>query len=253
MNLLKNNILNCPTVLTSLSHEVRTHMNAIVAFSYLMKENSCDKSEREEFSNHVFSSCEQLIGLFDSFLDSALIDTGNSIPESKNCNLDNILFELFSELRESLIKNGHNDVELVTEIHYNNSVDLFIDKARITRVIRNLFQNSLKTTKSGYIKIGYNVSEDKVNFYVIDSGYGYFKSKEFLQTQDMNVSLSQDSDTYTAINLTLARNLIQMMGGSIYIECNGLNGTGIYFSIPSKNISGSGINSNNSINSMIAI
>ena len=49
---------------------MRTHMNAIVAFSFLMKDNGCNDSEREEFSNQILSSCEQLIGLFDSFLDS---------------------------------------------------------------------------------------------------------------------------------------------------------------------------------------
>ena len=39
MNSMKNNMINCPTILTGMSHEMRTHMNAIVAFSFLMKEN----------------------------------------------------------------------------------------------------------------------------------------------------------------------------------------------------------------------
>ena len=84
MDSSKNNMINCPTVLTGMSHEMRTHMNAIVAFSFLMKDNCCNNSEREEFSNQILNSCEQLIGLFDSFLDSAIIDTGNSKADSKN-------------------------------------------------------------------------------------------------------------------------------------------------------------------------
>ena len=61
------------------------------------------------------------------------------------------------------------------------------------------------------------------------------------------------NDTYTAINISLAKKLIQMLGGTICVECNGLTGTGIYFSIPAKIIVGSDININKYLNTMIAI
>jgi K+-sensing histidine kinase KdpD len=253
MNSLKNNMINCPTILTGMSHEMRTHMNAIVAFSFLMKENNCDNSEREEFSNQILNSCEQLIGLFDSFLDSAIIDAGNSKADLRICKLDNILDDLLSEFREEIRKEDSKDLELVTEIQFSNSTEVFIDKNRIFRVIRSLFQNSIKNTKSGYIKIGYFFRDDKLTFYVLDSGQGYFKCKEFLHTEDLNESLAQHNDTYTAINITLAKKLIQMLGGTIWIECNGLTGAGIYFSVPAKTIASSDININNYINTMIAI
>jgi signal transduction histidine kinase len=184
MNSLKNNMVNCPTILTGMSHEMRTHMNAIVAFSFLMNENSCNNSEREEFSKQILSSCEQLIGLFDSFLDSAIIDTGNSKGDSKEYRLDNILDELLSEFREVLSKECHKDMELVTEIQFSNSTDVIIDRNKIYRVIRSLFQNSIKNSKSGYIKIGYYFRDNTLTFYVLDSGLGYFKCKEFLHTED---------------------------------------------------------------------
>jgi light-regulated signal transduction histidine kinase (bacteriophytochrome) len=253
MNSLKNNIINCPTILTGMSHEMRTHMNAIVAFSFLMKENISDNSEQKEFSNQILSSCEQLIELFDSFLDSAIIDAGNSKADLKICNLDNILDDLLSEFREVIRKDDQRELELITEVQFTNSAEVFIDKNRVFRVIRCLFQNSIKNTKSGYIKIGYYFRDDKVTFYVLDSGQGYFKCKEFLQTEDLNESLSLLYDTYTAINLTLVRKLVQMLGGTIWIECNGLTGTGIYFSIPSQMVATTDININKYINTMIAI
>jgi len=249
----KNNMINCPTILAGMSHEMRTHMNAIVAFSFLMKENCCNNTEREEFSNQILTSCEQLISLFDSFLDSAIIDTGNSKADSKICKLDNMLDDLLTEFRETIRKEGHKDLELITEIQYTNSTEVFIDKNRVFRVIRSLFQNSIKNTKSGYIKIGYYFRDDKVTFYVLDSGQGYFKCKEFLHTEDLNESLVQHNDTLTAINITLAKKLIQLLDGTIWIECNGLTGAGIYFSIPAKMVASSDININKYINTMIAI
>ena len=101
--------------------------------------------------------------------------------------------------------------------------------------------------------MGTFLRDDKVNFYVLDSGQGYFKCKEFLQTEDLNESLIIHNDTYTAINITLAKKLIQMLGGTIWIECNGLTGTGIYFSIPAKMVASSDININKYVNTMIAI
>ena len=248
-----NKMISCPTVLTGISHEMRTHMNAIVAFSFLMKDNCCNNSDRDEFSSQILTACEQLIGLFDSFLDSAIIDTGNSKADSKICRLDTFLDDLLSEFREELKKEGHKDIELVTEIQFSNSTEVIIDKNKIYRVIRSLFQNSVKNTKSGYIKVGYFLRDDKVNFYVLDSGQGYFKCKEFIQTEDLNESLILHNDTYTAINITLARKLIEMLGGTIFVECNGLTGTGVYFSVPAKLVASSDININKYLNSMIAI
>jgi signal transduction histidine kinase len=253
MDTLANNMIHCPSILAGMSHEMRTHMNAIVAFSFLMKENCSNEREREEFSIQILNSCEQLIGLFDSFLDSAIIDTGTSSADSRVCKFDSLLDDLFSEFREEIKKEGHKELELVTEIRFSNLSEVFIDKNKVFRVIRCLFQNSVKNTKSGYIKIGYQLDDDKVTFYLLDSGQGYFKCKEFLHTEDLNKSLSLYNDTHTAINITLAKKLIQLLGGTIWIECNGLTGTGIYFSVPAQMSLHHEVNLNNYNNSMIAI
>ena len=253
MDSLKSNLLNCPTIFKGISHEMRTHMNAIVAFSFLMKENCKNDSEGEEFSAQILNSCEQLIELFDSFLDSAIIETDNFKVDSKTCKLDNILDDLITEFREEIRKDEHKELELITEIQFNNSTEVTIDKSKIFRIIRSLFQNSIKNTLSGYIKIGYNSGDNNVTFYVLDSGQGYFKSKEFLESTDLNEMLSRHDDIYTAINLTLVKNLIQKLGGSIRIECNGLTGSGIYFSIPAEVITNNNFNINKYVKTMIAI
>jgi K+-sensing histidine kinase KdpD len=249
----QDTMINCPTILTGMSHEVRTHMNAIVAFSFLMNRNSCDEAEREDFSRQILSSCEQLIGLFDNFLDSAIIDTGNSKADNKVCKLNNILDDLLFEFRGTIKREGHQDIVLIAENSISDTIEVIFDSDRVFRVIRNLFQNALKNTKSGYIKIGYYFRDNKVTFYILDSGQGYFKCKEFLHTEDMNESLKKYNDTSSAVNITLAKKLIQLLGGTYWIECNGLTGSGIYFSIPVKIAGSSEININKYLNSMIAI
>jgi len=248
-----DSLVNCPNVLTGMSHEMRTHMNAIVAFSFLMKDSGCNNSERDEFSGQILTACEQLIGLFDTYLDTAIIETGNTKADSNICTFDNFLDNLLSELRDELKKDTKKELQLITEIQYSNSLEVIIDKNKINRIIRSLFQNSVKNTKSGYIKIGYFLRDDNVNFYVLDSGQGYFKCKEFVYTDNLNETLSIHSDTYTAVNIMLAKKLIHMLGGTISAECNGLSGTGIYFSVPVRVIASSDIKINKFINTMIAI
>jgi len=237
-------ISGCPSILTGLSREMRTQMNAIVAFSFLLNKNEYSEEEREEFSNQIYSSCEQIISLFDNFLDSAIIDTGNSRSESGVCNPEEMFSNLFSEFRETLRKDKYKDLILVTDSQTFKNSEYLIDTNRVIRVIRNLFQIALNNTKSGYIKAGYSIRNDKLTCYILDSGQGYVKCREFLQSQDMNQSLSKFNDTFTAVSMALTRKLVQMMEGSVWIESNGLSGSGIYFSVPVT----SAVNDENEIN-----
>ena len=229
-----SSMINCPSLIAGMSHEMRTHMNSIVAFSFLMKDNSCSDEERSEYSNHIINSCEQLLLLFDNFLDSAIIETGNSKAELIYCKLDTIIDDLFSEFRVIIRKTDHHDLELILENQYNSSMEVNIDIKRVDRVIRNLFLNALENTSSGYIKIGYYFRDNNVTFYVLDSGQGYFKCKEFLQTQNLNDYLTRQNDTYSTVSLILARKLVNSMGGTLWLESNGQSGCGLYFSIPVK-------------------
>jgi K+-sensing histidine kinase KdpD len=248
-----DNIVKCLTLLHGMSHEVRTHMNSIVAFSYLISRNGFNEKECEEYSDQIHASCEQLIGLFDNFLDSAKIDAGFLKSDLKICQVNNLLDDLLSEFREIFKKEIYKDVTLVAENGCSETKKVLIDTNGVFRVIRSLFQNALKNTKSGYIKIGYHFRNDKITFYVLDSGQGFFKCKEFLNTENLSESLNRYNDTSAAINLTLAKKIIQMLGGTTWIECNGLAGTAIYFSIPAKIVDNSDIDIDNYLNTMIAI
>ena len=247
------NMINCPTLLTGMSHEMRTHMNSIVAFSFLMNNNGFDDNEKKEFSNHILSSCEQLMHLFDNFLDSAIIDAGNSKTDLRKCKMSEILDDLLTEFRVVLKREDHKELVLVLENQLSDQVEIYIDSNRVARVISSLFQNALYNTKSGYIKIGYYFRDSTMVFYVLDSGQGYLKCKEFLQTENLNDSLSRHNDTCSAINLMLARKLIILMGGTVWIESNGLSGTGMYFSVPVKEAGKSKVLINKYLNSKIAI
>jgi len=246
-------MINCPSLLTGMSHEMRTHMNSIMAFSFLLNKGGLDDNEKEEFSNHILSSCEQLMYLFDNFLDSAIIDTGNSRAELRKCRIKEILEELLADFRVILKREDHKDLVLILENQFSDLEEVFLDSQRVTRVIRSLFNNALNNTKSGYIKIGYCFKDNDLVFYLLDSGNGFQKCDDFLNTQNLNDSLGRHNDANSAINLTLARKLVSLMDGKIWIEPNGPEGTGIYFSVPAKGVDKQKFTLNKYLNSRMAI
>jgi len=228
----RKNIISCPSIMTGMSHEIRTKMNAIVAFSYILCNKEYSDEDKEQFSNQIYSACEQIISLFDNFLDSAIIDTGNSKIGPGICAPDKIFDKLLSEFRDKLKKDRHNEVILIWESQISNNISYSIDVNKLARVIRNLFQVTLINTESGYIKAGYYFRDNNLTFFIHDSGKGFHKCRELLQSYDMDQSLTKYNDIHIAVNLVLARKIIQLMRGSIWIEPNGFSGSRIYFSVP---------------------
>ncbi len=247
------NLTNCPAVLTGLSREMRTHMNAIVSFSYLLNNEDLSRGEKEDFSNQIFQLGETMISMFDNFLDSTIIDTGNSKIVQENVNLGQVFDQLFSEFREILKKGMRKEIVLVTECKPLKPEEYVVDVNRLSKIIRNFFNNALNNTKTGYIKIGYFVTEEKLTFYVLDSGNGYEKNLEFMNTHDPAASLAVFNDPFTAINLLFTRKLIDMLEGSVWIENNGLTGSGIYFSIPVESVTKTDYKANRFTDTMITI
>jgi K+-sensing histidine kinase KdpD len=230
-------ISECPSVLSGLSREMRTRMNAIVAFSFLLKKPDCLEKEKEEFSKMIFTSCEQIISMFDNFLDSAIIDTGNSKAEPTICNPDQMFSDIFKEFREEITDDSGEDLVFLSETPEFQCGKCLIDANRYSMIVRSLFQLALHNTKSGYIKAGYFLRDNNLTFYILDTGQGYFKCREFFSSEDLTKSMAKYNDVVLAVNISLVRRLLQIMNGSVAVESNRLTGSGIYISIP---VSGSG-------------
>lgn len=251
LNPLQNtDMLNTPSILTGLSHEVRTYMNSIVAFTFLSSNENCSDEERHEYNKHIMNSCDQLITLFDNFLDSALIDSDEPRSTITGCKLQKFFRDLIQDLNSSISRFDKNKVTLLLD-ESSGDDSIFIDKEKINRVLRNLFFNALENTESGYIKMGYRKRKDRVEFYVIDSGNGYTKNRELLACENISRYLVKHQNTFTTVSFILSKKLIESMNGEIWVRPNGVNGTAMYFSVPEHNVIKKG--KNEPVSSRIAI
>jgi signal transduction histidine kinase len=246
------NLLHCRQLLTAMSRDMRNQLNAVVASSYLLNKKEYSDEEKDHFLNLIYESCDQVILLFDNYVESAISGDTDSVIESKICNPDKFFNDLFAEFRGELKKEKFRDLTLVTERQPLKDCEYLVDIHRLSRTVKTLFRNSLRNTRSGYIKIGYSLAGKNLSLYILDSGDGYEKTKELLMESDLSLSLIKFNDPVSAINMILVRSLIQSMGGTYRVDSNGLSGTGIYIAIPIRNMNHEDL-TNNQINTMLTL
>jgi two-component system sensor histidine kinase EvgS len=229
-----NNMKDSNMLLAGLSQEFRTQMNSIVGFSYLITQSISNNKENGEYSNQILNSCNRIMWLFESFLEAAILDSDSSDVNIKKCNLNDIIYKLQAEFEEILAEENSNSNIVVNEDNSYCLSDVYIDYAKVTKVIHTLFKNAVCNTKSGFIKLGHDIKDGKLTFYILDSSQAHSKYEEFINTVDFNKSLTIFDDPATAVNIMLARKIVNIMGGMIWSENSDANGTGVFFSIPVK-------------------
>ena len=217
-----------------ISQEVRTHMNAVVGFSYLLEEIYSGQGDGKIYSNQILNSCKKLIWLFESFLEVSADDNYNSTLNVKKCRLNNFLDSIISELRELMLQCINNDRVILNGNHYSDLSEICIDTTKVHLAISCLIHNAINNSEAGPVKVGYNLYYGKVTFYVLDTGQDYSKCLEFLHNDDMDSSLTKFYDVSSAINVMLAKKIVKIMGGTLWFEHHDLSGTGAFFSIPIK-------------------
>ncbi len=227
-----------PQLLAGVSHEVRTQMNSIVAFSYLLNNSNFTEGEKREFSEQIITSCEQLIGLFENFFDTAVLESGSSKEDARENDAVRLFESLASDFRVLMRKREKNHIVLIQEDNLPEKLLIRMDTSRTIRLMNNLFRNALDNTSSGFIKIGCTYNDEIITFYVKDSGQGFPISSQMLLSDNPEIQYSESQDTYSAMNLILARNLILTLGGKIRVETNDAGGTSVFVSLPVRECSG---------------
>lgn len=217
-----------------MSHEIRTYMNSIVSYSFLIEEKNWQNSAEERYGNLIFNTCTQVISLMENYLQSAMIDRGNPEVNLKKCSPAGLINDLIPDFTEILQQDRSKRIRLIKENCSASSTQMYLDKEKISKSIQNFFQNSVNNMDRGYIRVGSILENNEVTFYILDSQQDHAKSREFLNTNDLDSALTKYFDAITAVNTLFSKKLISLIGGNIKIVCNELHGTGVYISLAVK-------------------
>lgn len=213
--------------LASMSHEIRTPLNAIMGFTniLMMSNSGAFSSEAKYYLSIIKSNSETLLQLISDILDLSKIESGKIELHHENVNINALLREIVFSHNLETQKGVY--FKILTPLKECN---IRTDKNRITQVIVNLISNAIKFTDQGTITIGYNVSEQKIEFYVEDTGRGIPKDQIdniFLSFVKIN-SFAPGS----GLGLSICKNIVEQMDGTIEVTSEVGKGSRFSFSIP---------------------
>jgi PAS domain S-box-containing protein len=229
--------------LANMSHEIRTPLNAIVGFSTLLAQNA-NSEENEKFAELVRINSDTLLRLIDEILDLSKIEANQITIRNEKCNINQLLKELFSASKIFLEKENKTGIEISLKIP-DTAPDSYIltDHVRLRQVLTNILENAIKYTEDGgQIGFGYTVVKDEsdpdgkkaLKFYVKDTGIGIPGDKiehifeRFYKIEGSRNKLYRGS----GIGLTITKNLVELLGGRIWVESEPGTGSEFYFTLP---------------------
>jgi len=221
--------------LSSVSHELRTPMNAILGFSNLLIDKNITTDKKEEYMEHINQSGNSLLTIVDSMIDASLLEVNELKVNKERINLNLLVQQVYHYFNIDKHKLGKDHIAIL--LNKGERRDDFIivtDHYRLIQVLSNLLSNALKFTTKGIIEFGYFVREDqKIQFFVKDSGKGILADKA---GTIFNKFEKQEEDYGTTeggvgLGLTLAKGIIQLLGGDIWVESNIFHGSTFNFTI----------------------
>ena len=213
--------LSKSSFLAQMSHEIRTPMNSIVGFSELALDNDLPPKV-EDYLKNIMSNSEWLLQIINNILDITKIESGK-------IELENIPFDLgglFNSCRAIILPKAM-DKGLTMFFYAEPSIGkkTYGDPTRLRQVLVNLLSNAVKFTNTGMIKMRSfvkDVKDDSVSmtFEIMDSGIGIAPEQiekifeQFTQAESGTTRKFGGS----GLGLTITKNLVELMGGTLHIE-----------------------------------
>lgn len=211
--------------LANMSHEIRTPLNAIVGFSALLATTD-DLEEKKEFVEIIENNNTLLLQLINDILDLSKIEAGTLDFVYSMVDVNDLL----NSIEQSTRMRPHAEgVEIVFEERLPECV-IYTERNRLTQVLTNFLNNALKFTEKGKVVFGYKDYNDKLYFYVKDTGCGIPEDK-LGQIFGRFVKLNS-FEQGTGLGLSICDTIIEKMNGQIGVDSEVGIGSTFWITIP---------------------
>jgi len=216
--------------LANMSHEIRTPMNAIIGMTELLVNESLT-NRQQTYVNDISVSSHGLMAIINDILDLSKIESGKL--ELSPTDYD---FHLFMDNISSMYKYvaQRKGLDFKFELEGEMPKCLFGDDIRLRQVLINICGNAVKFTNQGFIRLKVTTAAGSITFEIEDTGTGIRKDDADKLFDPFARSDSQKSRYIvgTELGLSISKNFIEMMGGTVSVKSDYGQGTIITITIP---------------------
>lgn len=218
--------------ISTVSHEIRTPINAIIGFSDILQVNSENLTEKQlSYLKNISTGGKHLLDIINNILDLSKVESGNYNLSYVSFSTETIIKEVIMMLENMALKKSIN---IFIELH---NKDITADPKLFRQILYNLINNAIKfTRKNGNIKIKSYMKKNYFYVEVEDDGIGIKKedySKIFEQFTQGDSSYTKRQEG-TGLGLTLAKKFITLQNGKIEFESTKDVGSKFWFYLPVK-------------------
>ena len=219
--------------LNNISHEIRTPLNAILGFGPFILQPDISQKEKEDFLSYLDISGKRLLNTITDIIDMSLVLTENMPVIFKPVIISNLLESVFKDFQELA-----NRKKLVFNMQLPDNANRFIintDEELLRKAISKLVDNSIKFTAVGNITLGFDFIKNKGDIFVKDTGEGIEDDvKEIIFEYFMQGDVSNTRGFEgSGLGLSIAKGVMQLLGGEISIESVKNVGTTVHLELPS--------------------
>lgn len=218
--------------LANISHEIRTPLNAILGFSKFISKEDLPYQTRVEYQEIIDTSGKRLLDIISDILDISKIDTEQFTLYYDSCDVNDLVNQVLQQYKSQADKKGIN-LHVVSELKKESST-LKTDMTRVSQVLSNLVDNALKYTEEGRVIVSYRLKGDELEFSIEDNGIGIDPENHemiFERFQQVDNEYTKGGSG-SGLGLSIAKGIIGIMGGRIWVESEAGKGADFRFTIP---------------------
>ncbi len=220
--------------IASISHEMRTPMNAIYGMSNLLAQTNLNEEQRS-YIDSVKQSSEILLGVINDILEVSTLQNSKMDFELKDFDLSELMSNLVNVMQ---YKKNEKPLDFLLTI--DPSVPRFIkgDKLRLNQILFNIVGNAVKFTDAGFVKINVSLVESngddfKIKFTVVDSGIGIPSEKVDTIFETFTRIRTKDRIFEgTGLGLSIVKSLVTQQEGTVWATSILGEGTTMYVEMP---------------------
>jgi signal transduction histidine kinase/CheY-like chemotaxis protein/HAMP domain-containing protein len=206
------------TFLANMSHELRTPLNSVIGFSRLMADSKNMLPEEKRNLAIIHRSGQHLLTLINDILELSKIEAGRAMLQTEVVNLHDMLQEVMDMVSMRAVQTG---VELVLD-SAGIPASARVDGTKLRQVLLNLMSNAVKFTAQGKVTLKVRGisrnSHCELAFAVIDDGPGIAEEDQARIFEPFIQADGPGAKEGTGLGLTISREFVQLMGGTLTVQ-----------------------------------